>query len=371
MYDVQDVGIEEIVEKTLHKTDELVSSGLVDEAKRAVIEKVSENFSTAITPEMANIIDRDKRHSDPIANQFVPTEEELVVKQAELNDPIGDDAHTHVKGVIHRYPDRCLFKPVNVCPVYCRFCFRREKVGPGNEALTPAELEAAYQYIRSHPEIWEVIFTGGDPFIMKPKVINRILQELSAIPTVEVIRFHTRIPVVDPSRINDAMIAVLKSCRQPVVVVLHANHSKEFTESACAAIAKLVDAGIMMLSQSVLLSNVNDNIEALSDLMRSFIKNRVKPYYLHHGDLAVGTSHFRTSVEKGQSLMYQLRGRFSGICQPTYVLDIPGGHGKVPIQHNYIERAEEELGAYIVEDYRGGFHEYHDLVSHRCNSTGN
>ena len=364
MNDAKENGPEVGTTKTLRKTDELIKLGFIDKKRRTEIDEVSENFSTAITPEMANLINKNNIKQDPIANQFVPTANELDVKQEELNDPIGDDFYTSVKGIIHRYPDRCLFKPVNVCPIYCRFCFRREKVGPGNEGLTPAELEVAYSYISNHPEIWEVIFTGGDPLIMKPKTLTKILENLSLIDTVDVIRMHTRVPVVDPSVINSAMIDALKCCRQPVTIVLHANHAKEFTKSACDAIAQLVDNGIMMLGQSVLLSNVNDNIEALSELMRCFIKNRVKPYYLHHGDLAVGTSHFRTSIEKGQSLMYQLRGRFSGICQPTYVLDIPGGYGKVPISHNYINQTESSKDSYIVEDYQGGFHQYCDLLSH-------
>ena len=352
--------------KTLRKTDDLIKSGFINEEQKEKISKVSENFSTAITPEMANLIDKSNIKQDPIASQFIPTASELNIKQAELNDPIGDDTYTKVKGIIHRYPDRCLFKPVNVCSVYCRFCFRREKVGPGNGALTPLELEAAYEYISAHHEIWEVILTGGDPLIMQPKALVKILERLSMIDSVEVIRVHTRIPVVDPVRINGAMLDALKSCRQPVNIVLHANHAKEFTKAACAAIAKLVDSGIMMLGQSVLLANVNDDIDALSELMRCFIKNRVKPYYLHHGDLAVGTAHFRTSIAKGQLLMQQLRGRFSGICQPTYVLDIPGGYGKVPINHNYINEVAKNPNGYIVEDYLGCFHEYYDLLSHDC-----
>jgi lysine 2,3-aminomutase len=274
-----------------------------------------------------------------------------------LKDPIGDDAYSPVKGIVHRYPDRVLLKPVHVCPVYCRFCFRREKVGAdGDGNLSKAELAAALDYIRGNADIWEVILTGGDPLIMSPRKIALIVRELDAVAHVKIIRVHTRVPVVDPARINDEMITAL-GARAAVYVVLHANHPRELTHAAKTAIARIVSAGIPMVSQTVLLRGVNDDPHTLRDLFKGLLENRVKPYYLHHGDLARGTSHFRTTVAEGQELLRALRGRVSGMCQPHYVLDIPGGWGKVPIGPTYLDYSADHL---TVFDYRGQPHAYED-----------
>lgn len=345
--------------KPIRTLDELTQNGLINESDLPALQKVVESFSLTISDQMHQLIDKSNPH-DPIAKQFVPSIEELNIASIERIDPIGDEVHAKVRGIIHRYEDRCLFTPVHVCPIYCRFCFRREKIATSSETLTPKELENAYAYINEHKEIWEVILTGGDPLILKPAVLKSMLNKLSEIPHVEVIRIHTRVPVVDSQRINADMIDALK-CGKPVYVVLHANHVNEFTPEAVNACAALVDAGIPMLSQTILLKNLNDNIEALSALMRCFIRNRIKPYYLHQGDLVRGTQHFRTTIEIGQQLMKQLRGRFSGLCQPTYVLDIPGGHGKVPIGPCYLNPEENSLDnelQYRVEDYHGNIHEY-------------
>jgi lysine 2,3-aminomutase len=307
--------------------------------------------------------------TDPIARQFVPSAAELVTLAEERADPIGDDPHTVVKGVIHRYPDRVLLKPLHVCPVYCRFCFRREKVGPGGEMLSPAELEAAFSYIRSNPKIWEVILTGGDPLILAERRLAEIIRSLDAIPHVKVIRIHTRVPVVDPDRVTTGILDALK-VGTPVYVVLHCNHPRELTPVGRAACARLIDNGIPMLNQSVLLKGVNDDPETMEQLLRALVETRVKPYYLHHGDLAEGTSHFRTSIEEGQFLMRSLRGRLSGVCQPTYVLDIPGGFGKVPIGPNYTQGPDAN-DCYQVKDYRGQVHAYPPLgpAPHGANGT--
>lgn len=343
--------------KTIRNLKALSEHKLVLEEEIPGLKQVTEKFSLSITPQMYELINKNDP-DDPIAKQFVPNALELNISKDENTDPIGDDAFTKVKGIIHRYPDRCLFTPVHVCPVYCRFCFRREKVGRSTGTLSPGEMEAAFDYIQSNPEIWEVIITGGDPLILKPEVMKNLIDRLGAIPHVEVIRIHSRVPVVDSKRITTEMVNALRN-EKPVYVVLHANHPNEFTPEAITACAKLVDGGIPMLSQSLLLKGVNDNLDTLSQLMRCFIRNRIKPYYLHQGDLAQGTQHFRTSVSEGQALMKQLRGRFSGICQPTYVLDIPGGYGKVPIGPNYsIKHEHDEM--YNIEDYQGNIHLYHE-----------
>lgn len=322
----------------------------------AALKKVAETFAVSLTPHLQAQIDpRDPL--DPVARQFLPDARELEVHPHELADPIGDDAHSPVPGIVHRYPDRVLLKLVNVCPVYCRFCFRRETVGPGSRGLAGAELDTAIDYIAKHPDIWEAILTGGDPLIVSPRRLGEIIARLNAIPHLGVIRIHSRVPVVDPGRVAPEMVAALKG-RKPVWLLLHANHAAEFVPEAQAAIARLVDAGIPVLGQSVLLKGVNDSPEALTDLFRAMVANRIKPHYLHHGDLARGTAHFRISLEEGQRLVAALRGRVSGLAQPTYILDIPGGHGKIPVGPVYATPQED--GAWTVTDPWGCMHRYDD-----------
>jgi lysine 2,3-aminomutase len=300
-------------------------------------EDIEARYAFAITPEMAALID-ESDPNDPIARQFIPDPRELLTAPEELSDPIGDDAHSPVEGLVHRYPDRVLLKPVHVCPVYCRFCFRREMVGPGRRpALTPEALNTALSYIARHDEIWEVILSGGDPFLLSPRRAAAITQRLNAIAHIKVIRWHTRVPVVDPARVTDEFVTAITSNRAAVYVTLHANHPREMTEVARQACARIVDAGIPMLSQSVLLRGVNDNLETLAALMRAFVEVRIKPYYLHHPDLAPGTGHFRLNLEKGRALITGLRDRVSGLCQPTYVLDIPGGISKAVASASDVE----------------------------------
>jgi lysine 2,3-aminomutase len=246
----------------------------------------------------------------------------------ERADPIGDDAHAPVEGIVHRYPDRVLLKPMHVCAAYCRFCFRREMVGPGRRrSLTPAQMETALAHIEGDQRIWEVILSGGDPFLLSPRRAGALTRRLAAIGHVKIIRWHTRVPVVDPARVNAAFVRAIKG-EKATYVALHANHPRELTPEARAACARLVDAGIPMLSQSVLLKGVNDDAATLEALMRAFVECRIKPYYLHHPDPAPGTAHFRVSVEAGQRLARALRDNASGLCQPAYVLDIPGGVSK-------------------------------------------
>ncbi len=312
--------------RTLRTSDDLVAAGLA--AHSAGLEAVTAAYATAITPALTDLIDRTDP-ADPIALQFVPSPAELDVRQEERPDPIGDHAHEPVAGIIHRYPDRVLLKAVSVCPVYCRFCFRREMVGPDKDGnLTPAELEAALSYVRQHPEIWEVIVTGGDPFMLSARRASMLTRELEAISHVKVIRWHTRMPVADPDRVSPEFVAAISSRVKAVYVAVHCNHPRELTPAVRAACARLVDGGIPLLSQTVLLKGVNDTIETLEQLMRGFVETRIKPYYLHHADLAPGTSHFRTRVDDGRALVRQLRDRVSGLAQPHYVIDIPGGVSK-------------------------------------------
>lgn len=321
---------------TLRSPQALVDAGLARPDRLQALEAVAARYAVAVTPAMAELIDA-ADPGDPIARQFVPDPAELVSAPGEDPDPIGDFAHSPVEGIIHRYPDRVLLKPTHLCAVYCRFCFRREMVGPeGLEPLSPAALDAALAYIASRPEVWEVIVTGGDPLVLSPRRLRELMLRLAAIDHVKVVRFHTRVPAVDPGRITDEVVGALKSPNQAVYVALHADHPRELTAAARGACARIVDAGIPMVSQSVLLRGVNDDPETLGALMRAFVESRIKPYYLHHGDLAPGASHHRTTVAEGRALMRELRGALSGLAQPTYVLDIPGGHGKVPVGPDYL-----------------------------------
>jgi lysine 2,3-aminomutase len=314
--------------RALRSAEDLRDSGLVSAKDVEALAPVLDRYALALTPALADLIDRDDPH-DPIARQFVPSPAELIVTPEERADPIGDHAHEPVEGVIHRHADRVLLKAVAVCPVYCRFCFRREMVGPGREAsLSPEKLDAALAYIARQPAIREVILTGGDPFVLSPRRARALTTALEGIAHVKVVRWHTRMPVADPARVSPEFVAAIRSTRAAVYVAVHANHARELTQEARAACARLIDAGIPMLSQSVLLKGVNDNLDALEALMRALVETRIRPYYLHHPDLAPGTSHFRVTVEEGQALARALRDRVSGLCQPTYVVDIPGGVSK-------------------------------------------
>jgi lysine 2,3-aminomutase len=341
--------------RTLRRPADLADAGLVAPERLPELERVAARYAVSISPAMAALIDPEDP-GDPIARQFVPDSRELEHQPVERDDPIGDHAHEPVTGLVHRYPDRVLLKLVSICPVYCRFCFRREMVGPGHEAvLSDEELDAALAYIAAHPKIWEVVITGGDPLILSPRRLAVVAGRLDAITHVKILRWHTRVPVVAPELVDPERVAALLAPGKATWLVVHTNHPREFTSEARAALGRLADAGIPLLSQSVLLRGVNDDPATLEALMRACVENRVKPYYLHHGDLAPGTAHFRTSIEEGQALMRDIRGRVSGLCQPTYALDIPGGHGKVPVGPAYVSAAR---GAHVVTDCWGVEHDY-------------
>jgi len=292
------------------------------------------------------LIDRDDP-DDPIARQFLPDTAELETAPMERGDPIGDTLHSPVAGIVHRHADRVLLMPSLVCPVYCRFCFRREAVGPVNGVLGAAELDAARAYITTHTEIREVILSGGDPMALSDRRLGEIVARLDEIPHVETIRVHSRVPIADPARITDGLARAL-SVKTPVWMVVHCNHARELTAEAGAALATLGRAGIPLLAQTVLLKGVNDDVAAMEALLRALLRRRVKPYYLHHADLAPGTAHFRTTIAAGRALMRALRDRVPGIAMPVYVLDIPGGAGKAPIGPDHWDEASGE-----VTDLRG------------------
>lgn len=319
--------------KTLRDADALVTHGLVMPAKRDAIQAVGARYAVAIPPALRALI---ARADDPIGLQFIPDPAELLTAPNEISDPIGDDAMSPIKGIVHRYADRALLKPLLICPTYCRFCFRREHVGPEGGLLTAAELEAAYAWLRAHPEITEVILTGGDPLMLSPRRLATIIETLSAMAHIAIIRIHTRVPVATPERVTAELAAAMRTDKA-MFVVLHSNHATEMTQAARAALRRIQAEAIPILGQSVLLRGVNDSIEALEALFRAMLAARVKPYYLHQLDSAPGTSRFAVPVAEGQALLRALRGRVTGLAWPTYVLDIPGGAGKVPLNPVYLE----------------------------------
>jgi len=341
---------------TLRSAEQLIGAGLAPPSARPGLDGVAARYAVAVTPAMAALIDP-ANLADPIARQFMPDPAELSIAPGERADPIGDYAHSPVAGVIHRYPDRVLLKITHTCAVYCRFCFRREMVGPqGHGGLDEAGLDAALAYVAGDRAIWEVIVTGGDPLVLSPRRLAALTAKIAAISHVKVIRYHTRLPAVDPAAVTPALVAALKSPAQTVYVALHANHARELTTAARAACARIIDAGLPMVSQSVLLRGVNDEVETLAALMRAFVETRIKPYYLHHADLAPGTAHLRVSLAEGQALMRALRARVSGLCVPAFMLDLPGGHGKAPVGPVYVSEGHD--GGVSVEDPSGRRHAY-------------
>lgn len=310
----------------------LVAAGLAPPTALAALEKVGRRYAVLIPDALRSLIhDPD----GPIGRQFIPHPDELLTLPYESPDPIGDDRLSPVPGIVHRYADRALLKPLLICPTYCRFCFRREHVGPGGGLLTDAELEAAYAWLRAHPAIREVILTGGDPLMLSPRRLGAILAALNTIPHLELLRIHTRVPTADPARVTPELAASLAST-VPLWMVVHVNHADEITPGARAALDRIRAQGVPLLSQSVLLRGVNDSADTLETLFRELLRARVKPYYLHQLDPAPGTARFAVPLAEGQALLRALRGRLTGLAWPTYVVDIPGGHGKVPVGPGYL-----------------------------------
>lgn len=340
----------------LRTVSQLIDRGLVPLEQQEALETLSGQFATAIPAAFLDLIDHP---DDPIGKQVVPSPAELHTAPWELHDPIGDDALSPVPGIVHRYADRALLKPLLVCPLYCRFCFRREHVGPDGGLLSDEALTRALDWIAAHPAISEIILTGGDPLMLSPRRMSHIIASLSTMPHIQTIRIHSRVPVADPARITPALLDALETDRA-LWVVLHANHASELTAQARSAIRQIQSRAIPVLSQSVLLRGVNDTEEALEALLRAFVTARIKPYYLHQLDPAPGTSHFHVPIDEGRALLAKLRGRVTGLAWPTYVLDIPGGAGKVPLGPDYY-RPDTHPGT--VQDPAGTLHPLHNAPS--------
>lgn len=351
---------EDLHDRSLHSVDDLLGAGLIAEEKSDALRTLTERYQLLVTSEMHSVI-RDGEAHDPVALQFIPDTRESVLLPQELSDPIGDYTHAPTKALVHRHADRVLLKPTTACAVYCRFCFRREMVGPNGDGVTQKDVDEALEYIASHEEIREVILTGGDPLVLSIKRMRELMQKLHAIPHVRIIRLHTRVPVVAPSRVTPDYIAALAGPKK-LVMAIHANHAREFTQEATMVLERLARAGVMLLGQSVLLKGVNADITALTDLVNTMLDNHIKPYYLHHPDLTSGTSHFRMPFEEGMALMDALRQRVSGIAIPQYTLDIPGGVIKIPINRDTVRAIDGKKGHYRLNAPDGKTYDYKDVI---------
>jgi lysine 2,3-aminomutase len=336
----------------IRTVSQLRDSGLVDAAQAQAVKGVTQRYALSITPEVAGVIQIQGADS-AVGRQYIPHTDELITAPEETVDPIGDTTHSPVKGIVHRYADRVLLMPTQVCAVYCRFCFRREAVGPEHAGLSDSELQTALDYIRRTPAIWEVILTGGDPLVLSARRLQIILNALDDIPHIATIRIHSRVPVAAPDRIDDALLNVLQTVHKPVNIAVHCNHADELTSNAVHALRKLRKVGAMLFGQTVLLGGVNDDPVILEALFRGMVAAGVKPYYLHQLDRAPGTARFVVPITRGQEIVKALRGKISGLAQPTYILDIPGGAGKVPIGPGYLRTQGDTL---VVEDPNGLTH---------------
>ncbi len=319
------------------------------------IEKCLGSFRMAVTPYYASLMDRYDRNC-PIRLQAVPSLKETVRDKSDLDDPLGEVHFNPVPNVVRRYPDRALFIVTVQCGSYCRHCTRRRIVGSDEcSVVGRKEIECAVDYISRTPEIRDVLISGGDPFVLPTEKLEEIISSIRAIEHVEIIRIGTRTPVTLPMRITDELVNMLKKYH-PIWINTHFNHPKELTEEAVKACEKLVDAGIPLGNQSVLLKGINDSTPVMKELLLKLVKARVRPYYIHQCDLSVGISHFRVPVEKGIEIMHDLTGAISGYAVPKYVIDAPGGGGKVPISHNYvISKDESEI---VLENYLGNRYRY-------------
>ena len=313
---------------------ELLGIELSTETKNA-FEKTIEKFPMSITPYYMSLIDTQNVENDPVFKQSFPSPLEMVISKADMADPLHEDKDSPVPGITHRYPDRVLFLVSNMCSMYCRHCTRKRQVGDVDSIPDKQQLQKGIDYIKNTPNVRDVLLSGGDPFLLLDEKLDWILSQLRSIEHVEVIRIGTRTPVVLPYRITDDLVNVLKK-HHPLWINTHFNHPRELTRSSRNALAKLANAGIPLGNQSVLLAGVNDCPRIMRSLVHKLVYNRVRPYYLYQCDLSEGLTHFRTPIGKGIQILESLIGHTSGFCVPTYVIDAPGGGGKIPVMPNYL-----------------------------------
>lgn len=335
-------------------------------------------FRMAITPYYLSIIDQNNPN-DPVRMQAIPKIQESKLVTTDMDDPLHEDTDSPTPGLTHRYPDRTLLLLTDQCSMYCRHCTRRRKAGEHDAPMPKDNVSKAIEYIRNTKEVRDVILSGGDPLTLSTARLEEVISEIAAIDHVDIIRIGSRIPVVLPQRIDDELIAMLK--KYPMIWMnTHFNHPNEMTPEAQVALAKLANAGVVLGNQSVLLKGINDHVDVMKKLVHTLVKNRVRPYYIYQCDLSEGISHFRTPISKGIEIMESLRGHTSGLCIPTYVVDAPGGGGKIPVLPNYI--VSQMPGRTILRNYEGfittytepGYKEQNDsdycqLVSEERKST--
>lgn len=313
------------------------------------VKKSLETLRMAITPYYLSLIDPEDLR-DPVRRQAVPSALELHIAHADLLDPLHEDEDSPVPGLTHRYPDRVLFLITDMCAMYCRHCTRRRFAGQ-TDAQSPSDrIQQGIDYIARTPQVRDVLLSGGDALLVSDRVLESIIQRLREIPHVEIIRIGTRVPVVAPQRITDELVGMLKKYH-PIWLNTHFNHPNEITPESCAALARMADAGIPLGNQSVLLRGVNDNVDVMKKLVHLLVMNRVRPYYIYQCDLSMGLEHFRTPISKGIEIIESLRGHTSGYAVPTYVVDAPGGGGKIPVAPTYI--ISQSPGKVVLRNYEG------------------
>ncbi|MDZ4817207.1 MAG: KamA family radical SAM protein [Verrucomicrobiota bacterium] len=326
--------------------------------ERAGVLFTTTKLAMGITPYFFNLIDTNDPLC-PIRRQMIPRVEETEYDPIEMADPCGEDSNSPVPGLVHRYPDRVLFLVTDRCASYCRYCTRSRVVSGVGDQHLDTDHDAAIQYIQSHPEIRDVLLSGGDPLLLSDDKLESLLKRLRAIPHLEFLRIGSRIPLFLPQRITPELCAMLKKYH-PLWVSVHSNHPKELTEESHAALCRLADAGIPLGNQAVLLAGVNDDAEILKTLFHKLLMSRVRPYYLYQCDLIKGSAHLRTSVKRGIEIMEQLRGHTTGYAIPQYVIDAPGGGGKVPINPGYV--ISHDADRVVIRNYEGYIFEYPEPV---------
>jgi lysine 2,3-aminomutase len=339
--------------RTLGQLEQML---VLSDEERAAALQAGAMLPFSITPYYMSLVSRDDPQQ-PLRRTVVPTAFELRRSEGEADDPLGEEHDTQVPGLVHRYPDRALLLALDTCTSYCRYCTRSRVVGHGEIVPSPERLEKAFEYIRQTPTIRDVLLSGGDPLFLSEQRLDWILTQLRAIPHVEFIRMGTKMPAVLPQRITRDLCRVLRK-HHPLWMSLHFIHPDECTPETVQACTRLADAGIPLGSQTVLLKGVNDNVETMTELMHRLLKMRVRPYYLYQCDPITGSAHFRTSVAKGLEIIEGMRGHTTGYAVPTYVIDAPGGGGKIPLQPNYIVgRDGDDL---LLRNYEGGIYRYPD-----------
>jgi len=342
--------------------EKLLDIRLTDEQRKQFSETVRK-FPMSITPYYLSLINTDDLYNDPVFRQSFPTPDELAIMNHDMADPLHEDQDSPVPGLTHRYPDRVLLLVSNTCSMYCRHCTRKRRVGDRDSIPGRRQIKKGIDYIRNTPQVRDVLLSGGDPFLLSDDYLDWILTELRKIPHVEVIRIGTRTPVVLPYRITDGLVAMLKK-HHPLWINTHFNHPRELTHSARSALSKLADAGIPLGNQSVLLAGVNDCPRIMRALVRKLVASRVRPYYLYQCDLSEGLSHFRTPVGKGVEILESLIGHTSGFCVPTYVIDAPGGGGKIPVMPNYL--ISWSTNKVVLRNYEGVITTYKEPDSYKA-----